>query len=295
MLKFLDPLLLSNMVEIMDTHLFAVDAKSFPLNEVKVPSTLATVYYDKPLTEEVYDINGHAIPALYEEMFSGHKQNTIKSFVQEHVRRNKDTTFFAKKLKDVNFEETSLEDHLKIVNVYIAIRERLNFKVAQIKEYKWLDKSTVDSLFLNMNRHIENPSQLQYEQTIVDAASDYDEIDSFVQKTLGDDFSKVRFEGRVDAMDDKTIWEFKCTEELDAEHKLQVVLYAWLWEKTCSKSKGTRTFKLMNIRTAEVQTLSYKRKWADKIVVDILRSKYSKSPDMSDREFLQRHEKHDQS
>ena len=288
MLKFLDPLLLSNIVEIMDSHLFTTDKNSFPLNELKVPSTLSTMYHDKPLTEEVYDINGHAIPALYEEMFSGRNKNTIKTFVEEHLRRNKDTTFFAKKLQGIDFSATTLEDQLKIVNVYIAIRERLNFKVAQIKEYKWLDKALLDSLFLNMNRHIENPSQLEYEQTIVDAASDYDEIDAFINSNLGEDFSKIRFEGRVDAMDDKIIWEFKCTEELDPEHKLQVVLYAWLWGKTCAKSKGTRVFKLMNIRTAEVKTLrSDSGKWMDKIVIDILKSKYSKTAETSDKDFLE--------
>ena len=44
----------------------------------------------------------------------------------------------------------------------------------------------------------------------------------------------------------------------------------------------------MNIRTAEVKTLrSDSGKWMDKIVIDILKSKYSKTAETSDKDFLE--------
>jgi hypothetical protein len=289
MIKFLNESVLNNIVKIMETHLFTTDAKSYPLNEVKIPTSIQSIYYNHEITEEVNDINGIAIPALFEEKYNPlqKKTNTIKEYVQTYIEKNPNHTFYKNKVKHIDFENTSLEDHLKLANIYISIRENLNFKVAQIKEYGWLQEKMVKSLFLNMERHIENPRELEYEVPIIDYTDPhYQEIDAFVEDSFGKGIDPFRFCGRVDAMTSTTIWEFKCTDTIEPEHQLQVVIYAWLWKMTREKIDGPRVFKLLNIKTAEVQTLSYKEEYIDSILLQILKSKYTVQNRMSDEEFI---------
>ena len=98
----------------------------------------------------------------------------------------------------------------------------------------------------------------------------------------------MRFKARVDAITETTIWEFKCVDSLELEHLIQVIIYAWLWHNSCEEIQGTRIFKIMNIRTAEVQTLQYKGDVIDKIMIMILKSKYSVRETHTDAEFIAR-------
>ena len=289
MIKFLNENVLNNIVKIMETHLFTTDAKSYPLNEVKIPTSINSIYYNHEITEEVNDINGLAIPALFEEKYNPlqKKTNTIKEFVQTYIQKNPNHTFYKNKVKHIDFENTSLEEHLKLTNIYISIRENLNFKVAQIKEYGWLQEKMVKSLFLNMERHIENPTKLSYEVSILDYTDPYyQEIDAFVEHFFGKEIDPFRFCGRVDAMTNTTMWEFKCTDTIEPEHQLQLVIYAWLWKMSREKIDGPREFKLLNIKTAEVQTLSYKEEYIHSILLQILQSKYTRQNRISDEEFI---------
>ena len=276
LIKFLDEgtlLQLSKLIE----PLFETDNLSFPFNDVKITSVVKSNYHDDLLSEEVFDINGLAIPSLYEEYFSKH--NTIKSFVRNYLDKNPNN-FYLYKLKNVDFDNTSLADHLKIVNVYISIKENLHFKVAQIKSYDWLDDKCVHRLFQNIQRHIKEP--LEYEREIIDYNDDYTNIDALINEYLPG--FKLRLNARIDAITDAIVWEFKCVDTLELEHLLQLIIYAWVWKMACEEEFGPRIFKIMNIRTAEVQTLKYHN--IDAIIILILKSKYSKKTILSDEEFL---------
>ena len=278
LIKFLDESTLLQLSKLIEP-LFETDNLSFPFNEVKITSIVKSNYHNDLLSEEVFDINGLAIPSLYEEYFSKH--NTIKSFVRNYLDKNPNDTFYSYKMKNVDFDNTSLSDHLKIVNVYISMKEHLHFKVAQIKSYDWLDDKCVKQLFHNIQRHIKDP--LEYEREIIDYKDDkYEKIDEL----LDDYFQnfKLRLNARIDALTDTTVWEFKCVDALDLEHLLQLIIYAWIWKMSCEEEFGPRVFKIMNIRTAEVQTLKYQN--IDAIIILILKSKYSKKPILNDEEFI---------
>ena len=198
-------------------------------------------------------------------------------------------------LSGVNFEKSSVEDYLRIVNVYISMKEKLNFKVMQINNYKWLSEIDVNKLMMNMSRHIKNPGELQYELPIIKRGDEelHLNIDAFVKKCMDNDndnkkFGKIRFTAIVDALSPFISWEFKCTDELEPEHLLQVIIYAWIWKMSNESMLGIRTFKLMNIKSAEVVTLNYinNELVVDKIIEMILISKYTKLVKKTDKEFI---------
>ena len=170
------------------------------------------------------------------------------------------------------------------------MREKLIFKVAQIDKYNWLSEFEVNKLMMNMNRHIKNPSELQHEECIIkkmEKNGQHLKIDEFVTSIMGERFGKIRFSAIVDALSDTICWEFKCTDELESDHLLQVIIYAWIWNMTCEGDRGIRIFKLMNIKTAEVLTLTYNKEIINKIIKMILLAKYTKLVVKTDAEFIE--------
>jgi hypothetical protein len=159
--------------------------------------------------------------------------------------------------------------------------------VSQINNYKWLSEIDVNKLMMNMSRHIKNPKDLQYEVPIIKRCDEelHINIDLFVKKCMNKNFGKIRFTAIVDALSSSIIWEFKCTDELEPEHLLQVIIYAWIWKMS---NVSMRTFKIMNIKSAEVLTLNYSNneETVDKIIEMILLSKYTKLVKKNDKEFI---------
>jgi hypothetical protein len=176
-------------------------------------------------------------------------------------------------------------DYLKMTNIYISLQEKLHYKVAQIGYYNWLTYQEVDRVMENMNRHIVAPGELVYEQTIIDYEDEkkYKKMDEFVKQYIE---LPLRFNARVDAITDTTVWEFKCVDALEIEHLLQVIIYAWIWQLT--HDDAPRVFKIMNIRTAEVRVLKYVSAEIDDIVSQIIESKYKKQIEIRDTEFIGR-------
>jgi hypothetical protein len=271
LIKFMNEQLLIKLAPRVGT-LFEIDEKSYPVCNVALQGDVETTYGAHLLCEEVFDINGLAIPAMFEEMHSLEKTCEIKRYVQSFYERAllKNTDHFqVNKIKTIDFDNMSIPDYLKMTNIYISLHECLHYKVAQINYYNWLSEKEVDKIMNNMGRHIVEPHSLKYEQTIVE----YEDagLDEFVVSHLD---HPVRFNARVDAMTEDTVWEFKCVDALEIEHLLQVVIYAWIWRLVCEPVRGPRVFKIMNIRTAEVRILNYDADEIGEIMGLILKSKY---------------------
>ena len=290
LIKFLNETVLLEIDEII-SELFKTDHLSFPLMEVNIQSNIETNYGNISLHEEVYDINGIAIPALFESQHIVNGSNTIKTFIQNFYKTTKNT-FYINKIKTIDFDNMTLSDHFKMCTLYMSINENIMFKPAQINHYSWITEKDIHKIFRNMNRHISNPSELIYEFTIIDYKMEeeefvYQEIDEFMDIHLPD-CTKIRLNARVDAISSNTLWEFKCVETLDVTHYLQLMIYAWIWNKIWLKTKGPRIFKIMNIRTSEVLTLDYDNVKIDYIMKQILQSKYLKNNVYSNNEFIEK-------
>lgn len=286
LIKFMDELLLVKLADRVNA-LFEVVEASYPPNPVVLQGDIETTYGPHLLCEEVFDINGLAIPAMFEESHNSNKMSEIKRAVQSFYARSllKNTNHFqVNQIKTIDFDNMSIADYLKMTNIYISLQENLHYKLAQIHYYNWLSEKEVSKIMSNMNRHIFLPKDLVYEYTIVDyEIGDYTQIDEFTKTYIEE---PMRFNARVDAITDTTVWEFKCVETLELEHLLQTMIYAWLWSWMCEKTQGPRVFKIMNIRTSEVQTLNYEAEEIDEIMGLIIQSKYKKKQVIADEEFV---------
>jgi hypothetical protein len=285
LIKFINENVLMNIVKMMN-ELFKTDHLSFPLQNIKL---LNVINNQDELSEEVFDINGLFIPALFEERTSGEETSTIKIIVKEKMQKQKKTNHILNSLlENVNYDDTSIEDYLKIVNVYISMKEGLYFKIAQIKDYHWLSALDVEYLINNMKRHIKEEEALSmiYEHSIIESSDgdSHKKIDEFMK--IHEINEKIRFTAIVDAISDEHIWEFKCVDSLEPEHLIQLIIYAWLWKMSCEEEYGIRIFKIINIRTSEVLTLNYNDELINSIILLLIKEKFSEKIRLDDDTFI---------
>jgi hypothetical protein len=273
LIKFMNESLIVAIADRVEA-LFKIDNLSYPPNNVILQGDVDTTYGSHLLCEEVFDINGLAIPAIFEEMHSPDKMSEIKRRVQEFyavaILKNTDHLLVGK-IRTIDFDNMCVSDYLKMANIFISLEEHLHFKVAQINYYNWLSEKEVAKLVSNMGRHIEEPTLLQYEETIITYEVKNSKLDAFIASHIE---TPLRFVARVDAMSSDTVWEFKCVDALEIEHFLQVIIYAWIWRFVCEPIRGPRVFKIMNIRTAEVRILNYAAVEIEALMGLILKSKY---------------------
>ena len=297
LIKFLDENVLISIMKIIKENglLIKDDKYDFGIN-VKIQNSIKNQqYYSYQLTEEVSELNGLVIPAIFEERISKRKVSKIRKSVIDKLvvlKQNQQYHIYYNLLKDIelNDSEISIKDYLKITNVYNSIKEKLHFKVAQILNYDWLNETHVDKILKNILLYIseEEAEKMEYEINIIESSDDennnFELIDEFT-KSINLKY-KIRFNAIVDSISDNYIWEFKCTDNLEPEHFLQLIIYAWLWKNINECNEGVRIFRLLNIRTGEMYQLNYKENSINKIMEFLLIAKFSKRVTYSDDEFI---------
>jgi len=152
------------------------------------------------LHEYVAEINGILIPSYFEYV------NNNKMTIYD-ILMNKNLSIDIKLSMDM-----PTSDLLKLATIYSAFSSGYFYKIKQIQNYDWMEDEKLDDavdrldLVINKNARFEievsNP-ELKIGKVIV---------------------------GRMDCMDGDTIWEFKCTKELDSDHFIQLAIYALLNE-----------------------------------------------------------------
>ena len=302
LIRFLNENVVITIADLMEDYLFTSSSSSSCNDEVVddlyVDKTMivsnenfiTSSYFGNDVCEEVSDLNGLVIPSLYQERNSG--KNSITEYVLAQI--DKERPFYKEKMREVDFlKPLSLANHLLVTNIYKSMNENLYFKLAQIVSYDWLSQDNVDAMFGNMDAHISEPANLEYEVTIIKdkyktvelTANKYSRIDEFIERHMGKEFGILRMNAIVDAISPDTIWEFKCVEALTTEHRLQLLIYAWIIRMTLS-DEPQRQFKLLNIRTGEMQTLDHSSPLVDEIMVMMLKAKFEKHVQKSDEEFV---------
>jgi len=231
--------------------------------------------------ENVADVNGLAIPAMWESRQRG-GTNTIFERVTSLCAT--DAWKSASTLLDDHLAAVaaappaSTAEFLHLCNVYQTLTHGYHFKLAQIPAYDWLAAEMAAECLVHMTRCVgEGP--LEFERALQDGAA---EIEYRWRNQRA-----IRVNGRVDALDATTVWEFKCVDAVLVEHLLQVCVYAWMWHKWMRPRFGARAFKLLNVRTGEVRELEDANRWMLEDVVDALfKYKFDDEVSMSDAEFV---------
>jgi len=184
----------------------------------------------------------------------------------------------------------TMENYLYMANVYVAIQEKLYFKLKQIggDEYNWLSKTVLAKCkqrLLDVLGGECETARPEIEKTVLhkldlDAHARID--DCLRSEFPGDVF---RFTARVDLMTESTVWELKCTSVVSQDHMLQVVIYAWILRTL--DPKFSKQVKIFNVKTGEILRLEAEKHVLDRIVVLLLKGKYVKQMAPSTETFIE--------
>ena len=241
---------------------------------VPIPSTVDT---KNGRCESVSDLNGIAIPTMYEHMISPQDisiQEQLKLDCLTQLQLGQDFTGQrAKWVAAITTEPKTAADFLLLANVYSSYRTNFLHKLAQIRDYTWLTDTMVDTLLTTLTATIKTDSvePLQFEEKL---AIDFYQFGGYI----------INIIGFADLIDDDTLWELKCVDTLTAEHKIQLAFYAWMWRRT---HEDSRRFCLHNIRTGEVQQLMGLDN-LDYVVDIVLDNHFKIATAYTDEEFVER-------
>jgi len=244
--------------------------------DLKIPSEVPNYFGG---VENVSDLNGLCIPALWERKRAGGKSQVEKD-IQDFLS-NKTPDIIMNNLHLSGKGET-LPEFLLLCNVYQALNTSFHAKLAQIKEYSWLSEELVESCHAGMSKCL--GEVCLFEQSI-DAV-----------KYMVKDFGCVEVHGRIDAFDENAVWEFKCVSSLQLEHFIQLILYAWLWKQpqrggevpSYFEQYGPRKFLLMNIRTEEMYELDAEHHLLEEVIMILMDNKYKNKEKISNTVFIER-------
>ena len=286
MIKFIPDVVLDVISPIVD-RLFACNS---PIGiTIEIPSVIET---KRGSFESVSDLNGIAIPSVYYDHINPDKSqpNLLYEMVENALvdMKENEHIYLKRIVKDLPVRCENIGDYLFLANVYTAINERLYFKLKQIKrdEYNWLSASVVEECKERLDNIIRaEPSEIQSEYMFIH--NSMEEQHAKIDQTLSAHFPenmRFRFTAIVDLATESCVWELKCTGDISIDHKLQVIIYAWLWHMCDLPSK---TFKILNIITGEVFVLSYENiDELSEVVLPLLKGKHEDLIARTDDEFL---------
>ena len=259
LLKFVSEEFLAYLLTIKEAVFTLIQPKEI---DVDIPGTT-----QNGTTELVSDLNGVAIPMMWETA------QTERHSLFDEVQKNRNRSpFIAKEVAKLGPACTTPAQYLHLAALWQSITSCYNSKLAQIQTYDWLTTDMVKACHRVLAKHL--TADATYEVGIgVD--------DCFVKE-----YGYVQVTGRMDAVTEDVVWELKCVKELQLEHFLQLIVYAWMWRRQCEESKGSRIFRLMNMRTGEVWELDASSHYIKEAVDILLHNKYKVRGTLSDAEFL---------
>jgi hypothetical protein len=232
---------------------------------------------DGGLYEDVSDINGIVIPAIYEAESQG-SESTIEKEVHQlydNLCRQRNKHHFIQKVynKLNHCGSQTIDDYIRMAIMYISLKEEIYHKIAQISRHNWLDRSLITPCFSVLSTLIDTESAL-YERGI------------YIKSTFNE-FGSVELCGRLDVFDKRHVLEIKCTQTLTLEHKMQLLVYAYMWKNQTDPFYDAKEFKLVNIRTGEILSLDATSHLLDEAIHILLENKYGKRSVLSDSEFIE--------
>lgn len=292
LIKFVSESVLEEITPILD-RIFISEKPVSQEQEIDIPKI---VEVRDGLYEDVSDLNGIALPSIYYDLTRGNTDgiNILKDMIQQNLQDSKPGShaFLKQAVNDIPDICETAADYLFLANVYVAVQERLYFKLKQIDRngYNWLTLEIVNKCISCLKSSIseEECKSSEIEKQLIHHSqeSEHSNIDALLYPHFGHE-TKFRFTGRIDLLTDSTIWELKCTSQITIDHKMQVVIYMWLWRILYeSETQQKKEFKILNIRTGEQLRVDATIEDLTTVVVSLLRNKYGKPLKQTDEEFV---------
>ena len=266
--KFLNERSLELLTTLMDQICTETQEEQYA---VSIPSKIQT----PTGSEDISDINGIVIPAIFEA-----RLNKAPATIEVDVRNalidlqaNESHRFLQNAAATLPPTVESIQEFLQLGLLYNAITEKIYHRLQQIKTVDWLSEEAVQACFQCLDSLTEDTI---FEQS-VEA-----EIRRFSE------YGRVTLTGRIDAITDECVWEFKCVDVITLEHKLQLLIYAWIWRQEHESQHGSREFRLLNLRTGQIWTLDGASPFLEDCMRILFENKWAKRDPLSDAAFLKR-------
>jgi len=299
--KYIPDHIMENILPLID-RIFIQEVEPTEDSTIDVPNIIPT---SRGLYEDVCDLNGIAIPCIYCDHLFRKFGQTCTANIGSNVLRNiiidllSDTkqnqcSYLKREVDSLPEVCETPADYLRFANLQLACKERVISKYWQIspQDYNWLTDEMVTRFMERLDAVIgvecsDKPplvehSIIDYEMEVEIAA-----INAILRPFFLILDKIIRFSGRADLITWKTLWELKCTNSITVEHKLQTIMYAWLWHVVNGFS-NRREVRIFNIKTGEVLRLNATFEELTIIVVEILRgnSKIEKCASRTNEDFF---------
>lgn len=262
---------------------------------------------DKRTYEDVADLNGLAIPFKFEtEKKENRIENTVimqrcdKKLKQLMPSVRKYYLDHMKRYLESRTEENKNADFFFYANLYRSLTTGYRYYLEQLDTYDYA-LPVLEKLMNNLRRHVRKPISIHdFLSFEVPLEIHQDKIDDFIDENFGlDKMGRVLITGaEMDIVDSQNVWEIKCVELIQNEHKLQLAVYAWLYMLSKATSSSTslngKKFHLLNARNGQLWKLDVssqeKKNVLDQIMKIVFKSKYlDKEVKLKDHDFLARH------
>jgi hypothetical protein len=165
-------------------------------------------------------------------------------------------------------------DLLKISTCWNSYKTGFLFKMYQIKNFDWLSQENFDECIQRLDSFgFQEGTQFECEYK--------------VEHRL---IPKKEIVGFIDCEFENNVYEFKCCSELKKEHRIQLALYKYLYEKNKKHNQTislpNTKYYLYNILTDELLLLETDINEIEEMVDYLLFHKYEIIPRITDEEFL---------
>jgi hypothetical protein len=300
---------LEEIVPILDTIFVKISKEN--QKEIEIPNLIKTKL---GFHEDVSDLNGIAIPMVYFEKLIENPDSSIiptmsteienggrvlKQIIENSMAEVKKTDhlFLRSIIKDLPEKCNTISDYLRTSNLYIAVKEKLYFKINQIglDEYNWLSGPIITSCFSRIHETLgiecmqRGHFSSELERTIISKNDDniHKKIDDFLCDYFPNEL--FRFTARVDLVTEFCVWELKCTSAIVNDHLLQVIIYAWLWRMVIEDVEQLTNFcdfKIFNIKSGEILRLEATTEQLNTIIIALLKGKYYSKESKKDDDFI---------
>jgi len=183
--------------------------------------------------------------------------------------------FIPPDIENIHLPNAKISDLLYIANLYDAQKTGFIFKPIQMKYYNWLSEDNLQKCFKRLKK------------LKIDSFSKH-EVKLSYSNELFNEYYISEIVGYIDCIQNNKLYEFKCTSELNNEHRLQLMVYMWLFEHYKIENNITELTKyyLYNILTDEMYELQSDINELDKIVKEIVIQKYIGNYNTSNIEFI---------
>jgi len=250
--------------------------------------------------EDVSDINGIVLPLMYFDHLRGTYEPLLQNLILQNMKYvpDEDHSLLHESVKNMPTTCESTRDYLYIANLFTATQSLLlsRFKQLSLEDYNWIPQHNINRSFENLDKVLREECSLGEwtpEKYIIHESDELGHlaIDAVFAEYLKDPTFMYRFSARADIVTQTSLWELKCTSQLTLDHKVQLIIYAWLWQmkyEGLQEKKKKMDYYLFNIKTNEHLQLNASLDQLTAIVTTIIKNKYTQTPELSDDEFIAR-------